>query len=308
MNFSIGSDPEFMVMKDGQYHSAFNVVQGDAENRIGVRGHEFYYDNVMAECAIKPANSKEEFVGNVRECLGIYADMVRPFRLVAQASQDYPDTALADARARQVGCSPDLCAYEMKMKEPPIDLIKNGSLRSCGGHIHLGAELLCSDGPDPIRTIYMLDLFLAVPSLWIDSDPTSTRRRALYGQAGRYRVKDYGLEYRSLGNFWLQSPELVGLMYDLCDFVLQFVASGEAAKCWTFDEEVFFTSDNLADAWTCHWYDPQQLQDGLNQSDKMLALDMLRLANSLLPPSLVDRLSHAAETPCNDLYTNWGIA
>lgn len=307
MQFSLGSDPEFMVVKDGQYHSAFKMVQGDAENRIRIRGHEFYYDNVMAECAVKPGNTKDEVIDNIWECLNIYADMVRPFKLVAQASQEYPESELADPRARQVGCSPDICAYEMRMKEAPVDLIQKGSLRSCGGHIHLGADILCGDGPDPIRAIYMMDLFLGIPSLWLDTDPTSIQRRALYGQSGRYRVKPYGLEYRSLGNFWLSSPELAGLMYDLSEFVLDFVASGEAAKCWAFDEEVFYSSDNLADAWTCHWYDPSQLQQSINQSDKVLAAHYLELAKSLLPRHLVRNLNEAVNNTKRDLYTHWQL-
>lgn len=306
MKFTIGSDPEFMLVKDGKYRSAFDIVQGDAENRICVRGHEFYYDNVMAECAIKPAASKEEFVENVRECLGIYADMVRPFKLVAQASQDYPDSELKDKRARHAGCAPDMCSYKMEMQDPPVDLIENGSLRSCGGHIHLGADLLITDGPDPNRAVYMLDLFLGIPSLWLDTDPTSPRRRALYGQSGRYRVKDYGLEYRSLGNFWLQSPELVRLTYDLCEFVLNFVDSGEAAKCWEFDSEVYFDSDNPADAWTCNWYNPEELRNCINESNKTLAEPHLEFVKSKLPDKLTADLNNSANK-MYDMYKEWRI-
>jgi hypothetical protein len=115
---------------------------------------------------------------------------------------EFPDQELDSEEARRAGCAPDMCAYEMKQKEPPKDLIQNGNLRSCGGHVHLGSELLASDGPEPILAIYMLDLFVGVPSLHLDFDSTSLRRRIIYGQSGRYRTKDYGLEYRSLGNFW----------------------------------------------------------------------------------------------------------
>jgi hypothetical protein len=46
----------------------------------------------------------------------------------------------------------------------------------------------------------MLDLRLAVPSLIWDKDK---KRRLLYGKAGCFRPKPYGMEYRTLSNAWL---------------------------------------------------------------------------------------------------------
>ena len=40
------------------------------------------------------------------------------------------------------------------------------------------------------------------------------KRRELYGKAGAYRVKPYGVEYRVLSNFWLKSPALMQWVYD----------------------------------------------------------------------------------------------
>ena len=305
--FTFGSDPEFMVVKDGKYHAAFKMIQGDTENRIDINGHQFYYDNVMAECAIKPGSSKQEVIENVGECLSIYADMVRPFKLVAQASQEYPADELEDERAKNAGCSPDWCAYAMKLMDTPKELIRDGNLRSCGGHIHLGSPFLMKNGPDPWRVIYMMDLFLGIPSLWLDKDPTSTRRRQLYGQAGRYRLKEkYGLEYRSLGNFWLTSPAMVGLIYDLCEYVLGFVESGKAAECWEFNEEVFYSSSNLPDAWTCHWYEPDILKAKLDANDKNVPLG-LSFLKAMLPKSLHKDLIKICDADPVDLYTGWGL-
>lgn len=325
MNFTMGSDPELMLTtKDGQYFNAAGIVQGDVENRINIRGHQFYFDNVMAECAIKPGNTRNEVIENIHECLAIYADMVKPFKLTIQASQEYSDEQIQIwpswmsqntgdlPPGLRVGCSPDWCAYEMQMKKAPIALIQNSNLRSCGGHIHLGAEVLRDGGPNSIRAIYMLDIFLGIPSLWLDTDPTSVRRRGLYGQAGRYRVTDYGIEYRSLGNFWLASPRLVGLIYDLCEFTLDFIESGKAAKCWEFNEEVFYSSDNPADAWKCQWYDPKAIRQLIDcGEEKFLDYAYFKLeidlwVKSLIPKKLWADIKKTTGSSRN-LYANWKL-
>jgi hypothetical protein len=302
---SFGSDPEFILIDtDGNYRTAIGIVQGDRENRISLQGHQFFYDNVMAECAIKPARSKKKTLENFRECLQLYADMVRPYKLHVQASHTYSETEMRHPATREAGCEPDYCAYQWKLQKPPKRAIEQTNLRSCGGHIHLGHPILTSDGPEPLLAIFMLDLMVGVPSLWLDKDPTSAARRGLYGKAGRYRPKDYGLEYRSLGNFWLQSPQLVSLVFDLCRFAVEMVADGRAFEFWSFDEEVFF--DIPANAWTCHLYDSHQLRRGVDTNDKGLLEKHYALMRSLLPTKLIDALDSAIEAS-PDLYKSWKI-
>lgn len=304
MKISFGSDPEFMVVRDGLYYSAIGVVQGDAENRIAIKSHQFYYDNVMAECAVKPAKTRSQAIRSFQECFQIYARMVEPFRLHIQASQNYPEDQLLHPDARKVGCAPDYCAYEMELKEPPVAIIQKTSFRSCGGHVHIGHPALAGDGHEPWLAVYLLDLFVGVPSLWIDHDPTSGPRRSLYGQAGRYRTKDYGIEYRSLGNFWLKSPHLVGWVHDVAAFVVESIESGQADQIWTFDLDAFFES--RADAWTCHLYDAQKLRQGIDTGDRSLVLEHYELARNLLPQKLTEELDFLIEDD-PDFYDSWGL-
>jgi hypothetical protein len=308
MSISFGSDPELMLVGKDGIQSAIGVVQGSIENRIRIKGHEFYYDNVLAECAVKPGTSKKEVLNNFRECLQIYAEMVKPFKLAAIASYIFPDSQLTHPDARKVGCAPDNCAYELKQVDPPKEMISSGNLRSCGGHVHIGSELLKGDGAEPILVIYMLDLFVGVPSLYLDRDITSARRRMLYGQAGRYRVKPYGLEYRSLGNFWLTTPRLTSLVYDLCVFAHEFVESGKAWELWEFDIEVFFNTENLSNAWKCNAYDPALMRKVINNGNKEEALSLLELAKGLMPEGLRNDLVVAIDKPPDDdMYSAWKI-
>src|SRR5690606_27611941 len=77
-------------------------------------------------------------------------------------------------------------------------------LRTAGGHIHVGY-----DNPDNAMSadiVLAMDVMLGVPSVLIDGD---TRRRQMYGKAGCFRFKEYGLEYRTLSNFWIMSEERI---------------------------------------------------------------------------------------------------
>ena len=81
----------------------------------------------------------------------------------------------------------------------PKPTCEDKNLRSCGGHVHVGTK------HDPIHVVKAMDIYLGVPSLKLDPDK---QRRKLYGKAGAFRFKSYGVEYRTLSNFWIWSKEL----------------------------------------------------------------------------------------------------
>lgn len=294
---TFGTDPEFMLLKNGRIHSAIGVVHGSIDNRISLSGHQFYYDNVLAECAVRPASSKEEMLNSIRECLQIFSEMVNPYELIAQASHNFSAKQLDNDEARQAGCSPDWCAYKMKLMDPPKEAMEKNALRSCGGHVHLGCEIFQEDGPHQLYGVYMLDLLLGVTSLWLDSDSTSKRRRKLYGQAGRYRIagpesNPYGIEYRSLGNFWLKSPRLASLIYDLSILAVQWTEDGTAESMWSFDLDLFLElQDDFYKAFT-PTYDVHKLQKSINNSDLKLGKPFLEMVLEKMPSDIVAKVEN----------------
>lgn len=306
---TFGSDPEFLLVDDkGLPKSAIGVLPNE-ECSLEKDGNLYYYDNVLAECTVKPGSTKEEVLNNFRSALKGYAEVVRPYRLTTRASADFPKEELSNPEAQRAGCAPDNCAYTMRMCKPPKKQFQNGTLRSCGGHIHLGENFVVKneEGPQPIFVIYMMDLFLGIPSLFMDNDPTSQARRSLYGQAGRYRKKAYGVEYRSLGNFWLQSPTFVSTIYDLSMFAVKFVEDGQVNKYWSFDEELFYEADDISEAFKCTAYDAQALKLAIDTSDKEAAKPFLKLAKSHLPTNLAKAITNLSRTRPKDLYDEWNL-
>jgi len=268
MPITFGSDPEFMLQDEqGRLKSAIGVVFGTKDDRYDMGDdHLAFYDNVLAECNIRPEASREAVVGSFRECIERYAQLVRPLRLVPQASAYYPDGECEHRDARLFGCDPEFCAYEMMVVVPPDC---RNTFRSGGGHIHIGydggvdfekpqamgeeeyEELIFQICWDRVWVVRMCDLFLGIPSLLLDKDPTSKDRRRLYGKAGTHRAcEKYGVEYRSLGNFWLARPSLVELMYDLATVATKVVMEDRVhEKIWEEDidpDELRRTIDDAA--------------------------------------------------------------
>ena len=233
MTFTFGTDPEFMLRdKHNNYVSAIRVLPSKA-SPIAVGSGHAYYDNVMAELSIEPAKTRDMAIWNIRKTIGCARDACRGLELVCQASQEYPESELEHPEAKVVGCSPEMDAYDMQAHAPDAASFANTRLRTAGGHVHLGSPIIQEVGYYPV--VHMLDLFLGLPCIALDTDPTSPKRRKLYGNAGRFRITSYGLEYRSIGNFWLQNVNAIGVVYDICEFVLEYCANGRNKRLWEYD-------------------------------------------------------------------------
>lgn len=312
---SWGTDPEFMLKdKDGNYISAIDIIVGTPEHRLKIGEHEFYYDNVLAEFAVKPATSKKQALDHLKECLEFLAEVVNPYKLVVQAYQKYPDNiwdALNEATKEPIaaiaGCAIDRCGYLVKDMEAPKKLIETTTERSGGGHVHIGDERLHRDyGLWLAPSVVMMDLLIGIPSLFIDKDRTSPKRRKLYGQAGRFRICSYGLEYRTPGNFWLSSPRLAGLMYDLCEFVCNLVSTDEIQVYCTADPDKY--ASELPHTAYQYSFDTDKLKFVIDNSNKNKAgCSLYDFALGLLPKGLSSEVNNLLKSKKCDLYKEWNL-
>jgi hypothetical protein len=210
--FTFGSDPELFIFdRNDEPVSAVGIIPGTKTEPYPVDCGAVQCDGMAAEYNTNPAATYEEFNHNTETVLSeLRKFLPSGYTLKAVPSVVFSEKAWAEApdEAKILGCSPDFNAWTGGVNPPPEDP-KNPTMRCAGGHLHVGwtsgagANLIhlkhCQD------LVKQLDWYLGYWSLLHDPDPT---RRRLYGKAGSCRYKDYGVEYRTLSNFWVLDQEL----------------------------------------------------------------------------------------------------
>ena len=312
MTFSFGTDPEFMLTHHDELKSAISVLP-KKEDAVVKNGHGYYFDNVLAEIAVKPAKNKDEALCNVRSALHGLAQIIQPAKFVIRASGNYHKKELNCPDAKIAGCNPEWNVYSLQQVFPPdddVDLLDGyyqfkTPFRSAGGHIHIGSDDL-QDPTNAFNVIRMMDLFLGIPSIFMDTDETSKDRRRIYGHAGSHRTPDYGLEYRALGNFWLSSPEHVALMYDLTSFVMSFVNQKIHERFWTVNEDLLDEEDPSV-AYSCFGYDANMLRKAIDTCNRKEADKFMMFVSNYLPTRLLQAIDRLSGKALPDPYVAWNI-
>lgn len=200
----VGADPEFFVEQNDKPVSAHGLIPGDKKAPHKVALGAVQVDGMALEFNITPADTEENFLLNLEGVMTTILAMVPDYKYypkpVADFEFDYIQSQPEEAKA--LGCEPDYNAYTMDVNPRP-DVAT--PFRTASGHIHVG----WTKDVNPMdmghfsacaRLARMMDYTLGVPSLLWDQD---NRRRQLYGKAGAFRPKPYGMEYRTLSNAWL---------------------------------------------------------------------------------------------------------
>jgi hypothetical protein len=210
----VGADPELFAKMGGKFVSAHGMIRGTKRKPFLVRDGAVQVDGMALEFNIDPASNSKEFISNIESVLGQLADMVPGAELCMEAVAEFDEEYMNSqpAVARELGCDPDFNAYTMLKNNPPNGKV---NFRTAAGHVHVGwGQFSMEDDrhfADCAALSKQMDVLLGVPSVLFDD---CAKRRELYGKAGAFRPKPYGVEYRVLSNKWLQSKNLMAFVYD----------------------------------------------------------------------------------------------
>lgn len=303
MKFKFGSDPEFFLERNNQIKSAIGILPSK-RNCWEKNGNKFYFDNVLAEIAIRPGNDLNQVLKNTREAMKELSSLVFPAKFNLKSAGYLPEDELQDKESLIAGCEPEYNVYSLEQILPPEEIISKTSFRTAGGHIHLGINQ--KNIYDIFNTVRMMDLFVGIPSVFLDRDEFSKHRKKVYGQAGAHRVPKHGLEYRVLGNFWFASPAHVSLIYNLTEFTLNFVKEKFHRKFWIFDKSLL-NSENPSCAFSCFGYDLVALQNTINNHDSDAAEKFMTFISNYLPDTLLKQIDDLVCQDLPDPYVEWKI-
>lgn len=208
--FYIGADPEVFVKKNGKGVSVYETgLPGDKKNPHKTSHGALQQDGFAAEFNIdpSPADDFARFNQNIVKTLADLREEINKhgkYNLAIVPTMDFEPEYMAAQpdHVKELGCDPDFNAYTMKVNPRPDG---DRPFRSGAGHIHggWGADIPV-DNEDHFEIcagfVRMLDATVGLFMTYIDRDP---RRRELYGKAGAFRPKSYGVEYRTPSNAWL---------------------------------------------------------------------------------------------------------
>lgn len=198
----LGQDIETLLVDNtGKHISVIGLINADKWNPMQIpdmpAGFTLQEDNVALEYGMPPAASMEEWDKSIVAVMDKSKEYIKGLNFSKLSCVVYDKDQMRHPAAHRFGCEPDFNAWTGETNPSPSP--SHPFMRSAGGHIHVETV------EDPAAVIRSMDLFLGVPSVLMDNGEL---RKQMYGKAGAHRVKSYGVEYRTLSNFWAFTPEL----------------------------------------------------------------------------------------------------
>ena len=234
----LGCDPEFFFNKEGQVVGAEKVLP--TEGLSTLYGGKVVIDGVQGELNPAASHCRQVLAAGLSECFMAIEEALKggkvgvSFARAEKVSRKEMDSLTA--KSKTFGCKPttNFSGGKVQKSFVKVNPLKY-RIRSAGGHIHLGIP--DTRNPDVVRALKspelimpILDLIVGNTCVLIDRDERNIERRKEYGKAGEFRMPEYGIEYRPLSNFWLQSYQLMSMATGLARQAAIIVANDEAGE------------------------------------------------------------------------------
>lgn len=242
---TIGADPEMFVFAGRKLLPAYEFLPDKLDPEKPV----MYWDGFQAEWKYARAhNCFTVFVmctqNQIQQLWNIAREHNSKATLSLQNVVTIPKELLKCAPEQYVtlGCKPSQNAYGLQMEriENPREL----KIRVAGGHLHFGGF---RTKPQYLKYIKALDSILGIWAVGAAQNIDVPLRRKYYGLAGEFRTPNYdngyGMEYRTLSNFWLCHPRIMQLTLEIARAALT-IAKVRDNPWIATEEEVVRTINN----------------------------------------------------------------
>ncbi|CAH9016495.1 putative Phage protein [Vibrio phage 275E43-1] len=232
----IGADPEFFVAEDGHILPAVDMVAGDKYNPLACLRGAMQVDGLALEFNIEPAKTAQEFNRNILTVKMLTLAKARAttgkkLRISRKIQHNFTASVFKELpeESKRLGCA---ASYTLQGGVSNIPRHHQTSpVRVVGGHIHLGwsenEDITrgslhyrdCARLATVLDVLVQARLFMHLKENMNNTDyaqfiSDEFTRKNRYGRWGEFRPKSYGMEYRSLSNFWIHSKELRTLVFE----------------------------------------------------------------------------------------------
>ena len=237
--FTIGCDPELFVTKRGKPASAFGLLKGTKDEPHPTDYGAYQVDGMAAEFNTDPVVQNDFWAFNrnvVEQMKALRHALPKGYSLRAAPVMDFGQDFIdkQPAAAKELGCDPDYNAYTLEKNPRPDGDV---GFRTGAGHIHVGwGADIPTDNAEHMEIcanfVKTLDSTVGLFMTMIDNEP---RRRQLYGKAGAFRPKPYGVEYRTPSNVWVKTKDYREAVFNLTCLATKFHRSIARGQATTYD-------------------------------------------------------------------------
>lgn len=254
MTFTIGADPEIFLKKNGRPISVYETKLPGSKAEPHKTGYgAVQQDGFAAEFNIDPSPYRdfERFNQNIVRTVADLRTLAGDFSLAKDVTvQDFDKEYISTmpAAVRELGCDPDFNAYTLEKNPRPDGEVL---FRTAAGHVHIGwGADIPVDNQEHMEIcasfVKMMDATVGLFMTYIDREP---RRRDLYGRAGAFRPKPYGVEYRTPSNVWIWNKDRRQVFHRLACLAVDRMTQGYSIeKVTTTTEEQIQRIINEGDA------------------------------------------------------------
>lgn len=212
LKFTLGCDPEVFLEDKGTaaFHNAYDgTVKGNKAAPEATGYGAIQIDGMAVEFNTNPTTSIKEFSRLIGAGLMDIKKRWPKQQFMRKSVVHFTDEFLKaqPEECLVLGCDPDYDPYNKGLPNKTPQMRK--PMRTAGGHIHVGwTEDADINDPEHIAMCQEVakDFDWSLNNWALDVDRAGKERARMYGHLGAYRVKSYGVEYRTLSNFWIFEP------------------------------------------------------------------------------------------------------
>ena len=242
---TLGADPEFILCEKGKEDKVVLFSSQYTSQYFGLSEAEMGADYGLLEFRPDPEQEAEELVEALNALHADFKKTYNGFKILEKEAVEYNhkrarvlESLKSDEeinygmnRGKDIGVwvpggdemvigqetGTSLSAYD----KPSFNQF-NDDLFTAGGHIHIGGAYIMMLSFEQLRSfVRKLDKEVLPMCAEIETE-AGELRRTVYGALGEFRVKDYGIEYRSPSNaiFWKKnSKELLKALNKVTEIV-----------------------------------------------------------------------------------------